>query len=235
MASPRPVLLQVGERVDDRAVDRLRPLAPSENQHVERVAPRLALRLTELGADRVPGHHAAPAEIAPGLLERHRHTAHPRRQQPVGQTGVVVLLVDQARDAQHHRRQDQGPGGIAADPDHHSRSLAHERPDRLGEAGHRPSDPAYPPGQRLAHDTAAPDGDQPVPVRGQDRPLQARARTREHDLDPRAPRLDLLGDRDAGVQVPSGSASGDDDRVGHRRIARTNAARCSAAPRGRTD
>ena len=44
----------------------------------------------------------------------------------------------------------------------------------------------------------------------------------------------FFGDRDAGIQVPSCPASGDDDRVGHRRIARTNAARCSAAPRGRT-
>src|SRR2546425_990106 len=103
-AQPQPVLLEVGKGVEDGVVDRLRSLAAAKNQDIERVAARLALRRPERGPDRIAGHLAAASKVMLRLLERHRHPTHPGRQDPVGQSREVVLLVNQARPPQGHGR-----------------------------------------------------------------------------------------------------------------------------------
>ncbi len=159
----------------------------------------------------------AARERGRGLVERHEHPAREAAQDPVGETGHAVLLLDGRRVARQRRRQDQRPRGVAARPPARRRGgtaarSGASRGRRAADGRARARSPPRP--MRLSPLTLISSSGKPAfGTRRVSRPRSVPTKIASPPAGG-----DRLGDGDPGIEVAARSAARDQDpqRLGRR-------------------
>jgi hypothetical protein len=102
-----------------RSIQDDRALASTEHQNAgRRAVGRDRRNREELGAHRRPGHHGRPREARARLLPAHRGARGDAAQKPVGEPGLRVGVVDQRRDCERARGDDDRDAHVPAHSRH---------------------------------------------------------------------------------------------------------------------